>query len=441
MNNRLNSLKELNSQLNFNRYTLSAIDEATKEAVKKAGELINEINTSEENILELNLAYIQASLKVGTHAAIFKRESKTARSYLWHPQFIQQLKALNETICNSENMPNDQLDLLSAETTNMILYIEALDGSVKDIDVLLDKYFALRTTYLNLQNEEIDTNALTLDQTLNYFRDCLLGKEVANRYRAMMQHRLSMDRKNPDTKQRLDFSFKAQSNLALSISSLIENRTFHINVAQNLSIFHRSNLAKDYPLCLIDVAEMYHLLGVACKEESLLPTESTDSLVRAEEALRTAWEYWDKAAAVTNSINPIVYITMQSLADILRRQGRLAEAGTLYKDVIQKQIVFYGTEDNTDVAKSLHSYGEFFESKKDYALALEKLTQSLAIKRKINSPMTSFTVEAIQRVRDKIALVDTSYLRLMQKPEPQTPNSTPENISAENKTNVERFKL
>jgi tetratricopeptide (TPR) repeat protein len=404
-------LEEILKMLDFNRFNAHAISDATKEAISKTEEILlilDQINTS-VSFKDLSLAYVEVSLKVGIYAAIIERDSKKGRAYLWNILFISQINHMI-ALCNKydevnypveesstinvdevpdvvkeSNVTNENLRIINPEeynyfqsliasATSLILYVEAIDGKKEGAALLRKKHDIVIEQF-----QEIADNNPRVRKEME------LWAAFNDRYVALALHRQCMTAKTAE--QAFEFSMAAEKRLTL-----------------RLEIFAEQNIEQAFPGCAIDVAETTHLIGVAQKEQFLAARKyslpNPDSfLINAENSLRKALVVWNRSTEVNHGKpHPIMYITKQSLADVLRLQIRFEESEKLYKEVLAEQIHFYGKKENTDVAKTYHGFGELYENMGNLPQAIEQLQTSLLIKEAISSNMKRFTQIALVRV-------------------------------------------
>lgn len=390
------NLQELDNatDLKFTRLNVNQINEATLALLKKLEKLITSINAAKFVPAKYRNKYIHASAKLGIYYGFNQRKSNKTKEFFNNPLFkdaivlfkediktrYDSLAALelNESAYAKEMLDIFQTELDVAEIETQMLYADIIDGvtyTVAEQEIQLKKRAAYYVT--------LETNAKRFGASAEQMRDITLSKAFIDRYIALMKHRASFNN-TLAPKKRIKISKEAQSILEKSLETI-------------------KPFEKDFTDSILDIAEMYHLIGVTLKEQN--------QLQQSEQVLLTAMEKWSDYYKLNNSYYPVMFITQQSLADVYRRQGRYKEAHDLLVKSIDQQIAFYGTEENTDVAKSYHYLGEVFEDLSDYEVATQWFGKSLEIKKTVAPNMMWMTKDAIYRVERKLQtsaeLIDT----------------------------------
>lgn len=106
--------------------------------------------------------------------------------------------------------------------------------------------------------------------------------------------------------------------------------------------------------------------------------------------------------------HPIKFVTMQSLGYILIQKREITETIELLLLTRVEQEIYFGTEMQEDIAKTMHFLGEAFEANSEPLKALEAYKKSLEIKQtiKLSETITEITLIAIDKIQKTVTNAD-----------------------------------
>lgn len=223
-----------------------------------------------------------------------------------------------------------------AEACNYLGFAEAIDGGYRSSTL----FETALTIYKELEKTATDTADL---------KEIKLNQAFAMRYIGV-------------TTRRQDIQLDIAGNID-SAKEIFE-RAFQI-LTQVVEIQQANNANP------IDLAESFHLLGVFYQSRKRLPEAKTS----LQQAL-TAWE----EVVITTGAHPIKFVTMQSLGNIKIHLGVTAEAIALLSQTRDEQEIYFGTQNQEDIAKTMHFLGDAFTANKEPLKALDAYLSSLKIK-------------------------------------------------------------
>lgn len=148
----------------------------------------------------------------------------------------------------------------------------------------------------------------------------------------------------------------------------------------------------------IDTAEALHIAALILIHQNKLD--------EAEKKLVEALSIWEKLNKKTGHIYPMMHITMQTYANVLRLLDRREEAKIMLHKIYISQIAHHKTETHADIANTLQLSGEVIEEMQKHEEAYLTYKQSLKIKLdlqyKENTAFLKVTQDSIARIQKKL---------------------------------------
>lgn len=340
-------IKQLEQDLNFDRYHLHALGKNIATKIERAKEILD--NATQP----LSLHYKFLCHQVGLYYALYKRSKALAKPYL-----DQYLKLTEENTYEQ------------AEAYGLLAYIEIIQGGYHEHHENTPLNIALNILK-NLDPEKMKNIELRI---------------FLEKYAPLMLYRdsyLNLDRDDKRKYIQEDMDAAIQG-----IKAVIKE-------------------AEEYNKNCIDIdrAESLHLLGAMLIKQDLL-NEAREYL---ELALQLEMSF-SKSIAVDLNQSGIIYhwmtyTTGQTLADLYRRENNSEKAIALLQEVLQGQINFFAPLYNhTDIAKTLDFIANAYRDNGNSPKALDYYLQTLRMKEIVlekNSPLIKVTVESLSDLLDK----------------------------------------
>ncbi|MDR3491921.1 MAG: tetratricopeptide repeat protein [Gammaproteobacteria bacterium] len=148
----------------------------------------------------------------------------------------------------------------------------------------------------------------------------------------------------------------------------------------------------------IDTAEALHIAALILIHQN--------KLSEAEKKLDEALSVWRTLSKKTDHAYPMMHITMQTYANVLRLLDRREEAKKMLHQIYISQVAHHKIETHADIANTLQLSGEVIEEMHKYDEAHLTYKQSLQIKLdlqyKENSAFLKVTQDSIARIQKKL---------------------------------------
>ncbi|GEM_PF-5014578 len=194
------------------------------------------------------------------------------------------------------------------------------------------------------------------------------------------------------------------SGQAFALRSLSLTAQRNNNLQKALSFLQDANkIQNTYANSLagqIDTAEALHIFSLILIHQKNYP--------EAEKKLIEAIQIWESLSKQTGHPYPMMYVTMQTYANVLRFLHKYEEAKDLLHHVYISQIIHHRKEKHSDIANTLQLSGEVLEDmqhpEEAYFIYQQAHKIKLALQYSENSGFLHVTQESIKRIRKKMNL-------------------------------------
>jgi hypothetical protein len=359
-------LPEYLHYFNFNRLDVQQVKQDLVNKIKEAQNLLDTTPfvLDTEQGYDLGIAYLYALVakKIGIYLAYKERNHELAKKYFTLSLQVNLLVAMQE---------HGMVEV--ADTETMLLFCKLVtdktdkQGLILAVQNQIQKYkeFSKKQVFFPQQFQMVASGSAYLQSIL-----------------AFQLHQQSMAADN----------FEERLNLGLSAHATL-----------NTAINQLKPLAQTNRYSLIDLAEAYFLSGTMRYEQQDYP----NAVIALHEAT-AAWEQFSRASHV----HPSSFYTQQTLGVVLRSMQNYEGSVQLLNSTRSKQIEYFGTTDNLEVANSCFLLGETMEADDDFENAEREFNEALEIVRKLQLP-------------DIIKKIELSLRRLTQR-QLQAPDEKPD---------------
>jgi hypothetical protein len=367
-------LPSLALTLKCSRLTIYTLSNDAKLQLPYAELLINSLRMYQEPLTpELTQAHTAICITLGLHYLFLEPNFQMAQYYLNHPRTIAELGKFEFLTLTFDTVGVQDYEIEIANYHALNIFSKLIESPLKEIELLETKLHWI-DNYLNFLAKKMQMkSSVTSENIENTINQICLCKAFINRCIAILKlYQISEPATLPDDKEALNFAMDGALFQA------------HKLIADNTS------LQNQYPLCMLELAEIAYLTGLTyiCKS----------NLNAANQAFIEATTYWKKLNNFYPSIDPMVYTAIaHSRTEVLKQLGQLAEATQILKNLFQLQRLFYKTELRADMAETLHLSGKLHEAQQHLKLALKFYHRAILISQKI-LPRT----EIIETLADNI---------------------------------------